>query len=62
MEEQAASLAAHVDASAALLGMPLAGERRASVIAAMSRLAAFAADVVAVPLGDEVEIAGVFVP
>jgi hypothetical protein len=62
MEDQAASVAAHVDASAALLGMPLAGERRAAVITAMSRLAAFAADVAAVPLEIEVEIAGVFVP
>jgi hypothetical protein len=62
MEAEAASIAAYVDASAAMLGMPLAGERRASVIAALARLGAFAADVATVSLADEIEIAGVFVP
>jgi hypothetical protein len=58
MEPDARSIAAFVDASAALHAMPLGDERRAAVIAVMSRLAAFAADVAAVPLGDDVEIAG----
>jgi hypothetical protein len=62
MEDEALLVAAHVDAAAALLGMPLDDVRRAAVIAAMMRLAAFAADVAAVPLAVGVEIAGVFVP
>jgi hypothetical protein len=62
MGDDAASIAAYVDATAALLGMPLAAEHRAGVIAAMMRLALFAADVAAVELTNEIEIAGVFVP
>jgi Protein of unknown function (DUF4089) len=62
MGDDTALVAAHVDTAAALLGMPLDDARRAGVIAAMSRLAAFAADIAAVPLADDVEIAGVFVP
>jgi hypothetical protein len=55
-------VAAYIDAAAAALGMALSAERRAGVIAAMTRLASFAADVAAVELGADVEIAGVFVP
>jgi hypothetical protein len=55
-------VAAHVDAAAALLAMPLDAERRLAVIAATTRLAAFAADVAAVELSDDVAIAGTFVP
>jgi hypothetical protein len=55
-------VAAHVDAAAALLEMPLDPERRAAVIVAMTRLADFAADVASVPLTDDIEVAGVFVP
>jgi hypothetical protein len=56
-----AMVAAQVDAAAALLGMPLETERRAAVIATMSRLAAFADDVAAVDVderlsfGDELQ-------
>jgi hypothetical protein len=62
MEDDAPAVGAYVDAAATALGMPLNGERRAAVIAAMTRLAAFAGDVAAVELADDVEIAGVFVP
>jgi len=62
MADDAAAVAAYVDAAAVALGMPLAPQHRAGVIAAMSRLAAFAGDVAAVELSDEVEVAGVFVP
>jgi hypothetical protein len=62
MEDHARAVAAHVDAAAALLEMPLDVERRAAVIAALTRLAEFAADVARVPLSERVEIAGVFVP
>ena len=62
MEDEAASIAAYVDASAGLLGMPLSAERRSAVVTAFARLSAFAADVAAVPLADDVELAGVFVP
>jgi hypothetical protein len=53
---------AYVDAAAALLAMPLDGERRANVVTAIERLAAFAADIAAVDLGNDVEIAGRFTP
>jgi hypothetical protein len=62
MGDDAATLAAYVDSTAAVLGMALDAERRSGVIAAMTRLAAFAADVAAVELTNDVEIAGVFVP
>jgi len=62
MGDDPALVAAHVDAAAALLEMPLSTERRSAVIVALTRLAAFAADVASVPLGDDVEVAGVFVP
>jgi hypothetical protein len=62
MADDAAPVAAYVDAAAAALGMPLNAERRAGVSAAMARLASFAADVAAVELADDIEIAGVFVP
>jgi len=61
MEAQAAA-AAYIDGAAALLEMPLDVERRAAVIAATLRLAAFAADMATIELGHEIEIAGVFVP
>lgn len=62
MGDDALRIAAHVDAAAALLGMPLDAERRAAVIAAMERLAEFATDLASVPLANDVEVAGVFVP
>lgn len=62
MAEPTLTVAAYVDAAAAACGMPLAEEHRAGVIAAMMRLAAFAADVGGVELARDVEIAGVFVP
>jgi hypothetical protein len=55
-------VAAYADAAAALLAMPVGDERRASVIAALARLAAFAADIDACELSVDVEIAGVFAP
>jgi hypothetical protein len=62
MENDAGLVAAHVDAAAAVFGMPLKGERRAAVVAAMTRLYAFAADVATVELGPEAEIAGAVEP
>jgi hypothetical protein len=56
------AVAAYVDAAAAVLEMPLEGERRAAVIGVMTRLAAFAADIERLELENDVEIAGVFVP
>ena len=60
--DDTAPVTSYVDATAALLDMPLDAERRTAVIAAMTRLAEFAADVTAVELAGEVETAGVFVP
>jgi 1-carboxybiuret hydrolase subunit AtzG-like len=57
-----AAIATYVDAAAELLAMPLAAEHRAGVIVAMTRLAAFGADVASVELAGDVEVAGVFVP
>ncbi len=57
-----AGVAAYVDAVAALVEMPLDAQRRGAVIATMERLASFAADVAAAPLGIDVEIAGEFHP
>jgi hypothetical protein len=51
-----ALVAAQVDAAAALLGMPLDAEWRAAVIATMARLAAFADDVAAVRLDDQLPL------
>ena len=62
MGDDPAQVAAYVDAAAALLAMPLDDERRAAVTTAMMRLAAFAADVATIPLDNEIELAGVFVP
>ena len=62
MENDPAHIAAYVDATAALLRLPVDASRRAAVIATMQRLAAFSADVAAVELPPEIELAGVFVP
>jgi hypothetical protein len=62
MGDDPGRVADYVDATSALLEMPLDDARRAAVIVALTRLAAFADDVARVPLGDEIEIAGVFVP
>ena len=62
MEDAVDAIAAFVDASALVLEMPLAGEERAAVIAAMTRIAAFAADVVAFPLTEEVGSSSLLVP
>ena len=59
MTNDAQAVAAYVDAAAVALGMPLAAEHRAGVIAAMTRLAAFAADLGTVELPDDIEVAGV---
>lgn len=62
MADDSLALAAYVDAVALALGMPLAEQHRVGVIAAMTRLAAFAADVATVELPAEIEVAGMFVP
>jgi hypothetical protein len=62
MGDDATAVAAYVDASAAVLDMPLGAQHRDGVILAMRLLAAFAADVAAVELPEEIEVAGVFVP
>jgi 1-carboxybiuret hydrolase subunit AtzG-like protein len=62
MPDNATKIAIFVDATAVTLNMPLDVHHREGVIAAMTRLAAFAADVAAVELSDDVEIAGAFVP
>jgi hypothetical protein len=62
MPDKATEIAVFVDAAAVTMNMPLDAHHREGVIAAMTRLAAFAADVAAVELSDNVEIAGAFVP
>jgi hypothetical protein len=62
MPDNATEIAIFVDATAVMLNMPLDAHHREGVIAAMTRLAAFAADVAAVELSDDVEIAGTFTP
>jgi hypothetical protein len=64
MGDENTEIAAYVDAAATLIAMPVASsmERRSAVIATMTRLAAFAADVASVELGDDIELAGAFVP
>ena len=62
MADDAEAIAAYVDAAADALGMPLIEVHRTGVIAAMTRLAAFANDVAAVEISGDVEVAGVFVP
>jgi len=57
-----AAIAAYVDAAAELHAMPLAAEHRTGVISAMTRLAAFGADVASIELARDVEVAGVFMP
>jgi hypothetical protein len=49
-----AAVAAQVDAAAALLALPLGAERRAAVIVAMTRLAAFASDLAALDLSADI--------
>ena len=62
MADDSPAMAAYVDAAALALGMPLDERHRAGVVAAMTRLAAFSADVALVELSAETEVAGVFVP
>ncbi len=62
MADDSPAIAAYVDVAAAALGMPLDEQHRTGVIAAMTRLAAFAADVAEVELSLDIEVAGVFVP
>jgi hypothetical protein len=62
MADDSPAIAAYVDAAAVALGMPLVEQHRVGVIAAMTRLAAFAADVASVELAADIEVAGVFVP
>jgi hypothetical protein len=62
MPDNATEIANFVDATAVTLKMPLDAHHREGVIVAMTRLAAFAADIAAVELSDDVEIAGAFVP
>lgn len=57
MEDTGLEIAAFVNASACMLAMPLDDEDRAPVLAAMTRIAAFAADLAAFPLSGDVEIA-----
>lgn len=47
-----ATVAAQVDAAAALLGIPMDDERRSAVVATMLRLAEFVGDVASVELGE----------
>jgi hypothetical protein len=62
MADDSPAIAAYVDAAAVALAMPLDEGHRVGVIAAMTRLAAFAADVVTVELAMDIEVAGVFIP
>jgi hypothetical protein len=52
-----AAIASYVRAAAALTGMPLSNERAAAVATVFARLGAFAADLEALVLSDDVEIA-----
>jgi hypothetical protein len=62
MPDNATAIATYVDATAVALNMPLDAQHREGVTAAMTRLAAFAADVATVELANDAEIAGVLVP
>ena len=62
MPDSSSPIEAYVDASAALLAMPLAGELRERVVAALTRIADFAGDVAGAEIPLDTEIAGVFVP
>jgi hypothetical protein len=61
-DDRTAALVAYVQAATELTKMPLSAERVPVVVAALTRLADFAADLEAFALGDDVEIAGLFVP
>ncbi len=56
------AIADFVDASARALELPIAAGYRATVITVMERIAAYAADVAAFGLADDVEIAAAFTP
>lgn len=58
----AADIARHVDASAALLGLPLAPDHRPGVLQYFTLAAGMAQQVMGLPLGTEDEPASVFVP
>jgi hypothetical protein len=61
-DDRFAALVAYVQTSTELAKMPLSAERVPVVVTALTRLADFAADLEAFPLGDDVEIAGTFAP
>ncbi len=54
--------AAYVDHAAAAIGLPLAAEHRAGVIANLERIAQVAAAVNSIPLGATDEVAEVYRP
>jgi hypothetical protein len=60
--ERPAAVSAYIDAATALLEMPLDAERRVAVAANLRRIAAFATNLGALELADEIEVAGEFFP
>ena len=56
------ALERHVDAAAALIGLPIAAEHRPGVVAYLGLAAAMAEQVMGLPLGPADEPAAVFVP
>jgi hypothetical protein len=62
MADQPFDAAAYVDATAALIGLPIDPAHRPGVILNMERIAEMAAMVMEFPLPDEVEPAPVFQP
>jgi hypothetical protein len=61
-DDRAETIPPYVDAAAALTSMPLTPQSRDAVTVALTRIASLAAHVGSFPLGDDVEIAGVFRP
>jgi hypothetical protein len=61
-EDRDATLRAFVDASARLTSMPLSEERARATATVMVRIDAFATDLGAFELADDVEIAGFAAP
>jgi hypothetical protein len=57
-----AEIEAHVDATAAVLGLPLAPEHRPGVVRYFALAAQMAGQVMGLPLGIEDEPASVFLP
>jgi hypothetical protein len=61
-DDRGDALARYVDAAADVTGLTLSAQRLQAVAEVMTRVAAFALDLGAFELADDVEVAGVFTP